>query len=103
MERGFSVTEAILLTTIVGLSAVGLGEVVSSIAGRFGIKPSATLRRRPPREWRVTIVDPDGVPGETYAIDIRQAARLTTLLRRAAEEQTQAGGHARLRRSRAFS
>lgn len=38
--------------------------------------------RRPAKEWRVNILDPDGVPGELFLLDIHQVARLVSILRR---------------------
>lgn len=47
-----------------------------------------TSQLKPPseRQWRVMLIDPDGVPsGEVFLLDIQQAARLVTLLRRQME------------------
>lgn len=47
-----------------------------------------TSQLKPPseRQWRVMLIDPDGVPsGEVFLLDIQQAARLVTLLRRQTE------------------
>ncbi len=101
MLSGVTTTEAVVMAATGCLAAIGLGQVACSLAERF--PPWKPPPKRPAKEWRVMIIDPDGVPGELYLIDIRQAARLTTLLRRATDAGEASRPHAGLTRSRAFS
>ena len=52
--------------------------------------------RQPPRDWKIAVFDPDGMPGDVYLLDIDEVARLVTWLRQRSDRTR--GGASRLLR-----